>query len=328
MKNNHTIYSVTPTGTTGGRQYLRLVQNILEKNHNLHLIPDFKRVFNTRRWRKIKHLFRIIWRLPFFKKNCVFLWDDISIILFTKKMITNTIFIFHHYDPKQSDSAPIEHYLYNMMFKKIKHCKQIICVSPHWQKFLKEKGLQSKIIYNSFDTLTINKIKKTDSRITKEKYKIPNNKINVYLGKGSHWKGSDEIYDKLKNIQKLNLIITGDNTLKIPINFYNPKSYEEYLKIIKACDLAIFNSTLLEGWSRVAAETILLEVPCYIKPIAGLGDLAKLTNQPPIPEELSIEDILNRINTSKKTINESTKKLSKFNLSYFEKEWLKILNNI
>ncbi|MER7787720.1 hypothetical protein [Streptomyces sp. NPDC097640] len=35
-----------------------------------------------------------------------------------------------------------------------------------------------------------------------------------------------------------------------------------------------------EGWSRCAAEALLLGLPCLIRPAACLGDLARITDQP------------------------------------------------
>lgn len=50
------IHSLAPTGHTGGRVYLRMLQQLTRERITWQNVPDFKRSDPDRRWRTMRHL--------------------------------------------------------------------------------------------------------------------------------------------------------------------------------------------------------------------------------------------------------------------------------
>ena len=158
--------------------------------------------------------------------------------------------------------------------------------------------------------------------------KLPEDRINVYLGQGALFKGVDEIFNKFKEDKRINLFITAKNDTGLPVKCYNGLEYDDYLNLVSQADVAIFASSLLEGWNRCATETILLGIPCILKPIAGLGDLQHITNMPIYTNDLTFEDLVSITQNKYKFTKSSSNTLSAFNLKYFSESWLRVVINL
>mgnify|MGYP000706826329 CR=1 FL=1 len=57
-----TVYTLEPTGWTGGRAYMRMIHTALDGRWDIRTIPDHKRSYNRRRWRKLRHLAALVQR--------------------------------------------------------------------------------------------------------------------------------------------------------------------------------------------------------------------------------------------------------------------------
>jgi hypothetical protein len=55
-------------------------------------------------------------------------------------MRRRTIFVFHHYEPLQFDSAPLEPLLWQRLFAALRECHTVVCVSPYWATFRPQNG--------------------------------------------------------------------------------------------------------------------------------------------------------------------------------------------
>ncbi|MGH3751168.1 MAG: hypothetical protein ACRDRP_00450 [Pseudonocardiaceae bacterium] len=86
-------------------------------------------------------------------------------------------------------------------------------------------------------------------------------------------------------------------------------------------------STLHEGWSRCAAEAILLDLPCITSGTAGLGDLARLTNQPIADLPRLAEQLHARARTPAAVTAEARQRLAAFDVPYFTSAWRHLLLN-
>jgi glycosyltransferase involved in cell wall biosynthesis len=121
----------------------------------------------------------------------------------------------------------------------------------------------------------------TEDRLTlRERFDLPNDRTLVYVGKAVHWKGTDLVCRLLAEHRDLYLVSTGNNTIGVPTHHTGFLPYLDHLRAIRACDVGLFLPRMHEGWSRCAAEAILLGLPCITNEIAGLGDLARQTGQP------------------------------------------------
>ena len=322
------LFSLDPTGHTGGRYYLRQVHQILNKAFDIHLTPDLKRTFPTRRWRRVRHMWKIRSYISAISKDKGFyLWDDMSILYFTKAMRSRTVFIFHHHDPLQYDSAPFEGFFWQAMFKKLAECHTVICVAPYWAEQLKQYGVNAKIIYNAFDTSKFQPLNEIPKHTLKKYFELDAEKIQVYLGKPVHTKGAERVFERLKDDSRFECITTGNNVFNLNTRHFK-LSDEDYLKLVRACDVGVFNSQLKEGWHRIAAESMLLHVPCIIKPSGGLKDLAQLTHQPEIDLARLDEQIIERVQASSADRQNTYQTLSQFDQDYFESEWLSVSDSL
>ncbi|MFJ4697556.1 hypothetical protein ACIP5N_05235 [Streptomyces sp. NPDC088768] len=82
----------------------------------------------VRRWRKLRHLARLAPTVRALDAAPgVFVWDDLSLLLFTPRMRARTVFVLHHYEPLQHDSAPLEALLWERLFGMLSQCAAVVC---------------------------------------------------------------------------------------------------------------------------------------------------------------------------------------------------------
>ena len=320
------VHSMSPQGRTGGRVYLRMVHEATADRIDWRTVPDYKRTYAIRRGRKLRHLTRLAPHVRRLRAEPgVFLWDDLSILLFTPEMRARTVFVFHHYEPLQFDSWPLEPLLWHRLFVVLAQCRAVVCVAPSWATFLRDRGVDNvQVIYNAFDLAEIDGVRAMDRADCKARFGLPQDGISVYAGKAVHWKGIDTVAAALGDVPGIHLVTTGSNTIGSPGHHFDlPRP--QYLQLLRACDVGVFTPRMKEGWSRCAAEALLLGMPCLIKPIAGLGDLANLTGQPSPDLRRLAEQIRERADPppdESKTVYET---LARFDKTYFRDAWSRLL---
>ncbi|WP_328337081.1 glycosyltransferase [Streptomyces violaceus] len=323
---NPLVHSMSPQGRTGGRVYLRMIHEATAGRIDWRTLPDYKRAYAWRRGRKVRHLARLAPHLGALRNEPgMFLWDDLSILLFTPEMRARTVFVFHHYEPLQFDSWPVEPLLWRKLFAVLPQCRAVVCVAPSWAAFLRERGVDNvQVIYNAFDLAEIDRVRSMDPSECKARLGLPQGEIIVYAGKAVHWKGVETVAAAIKGEPGLCLVTTGSNTIGSPGQHFDlPRT--RYLELLRACDVGVFTPRMREGWSRCAAEALLLGVPCLIQPVAGLGDLARLTEQPP-PDPLRLaKQIRERARPAPDESKAVYETLARFDTAYFRDVWSRLL---
>ncbi|MEV5847789.1 glycosyltransferase [Streptomyces sp. NPDC051985] len=323
---NPVVHSMTPQGRTGGRVYLRMIHEVTADRIDWRTVPDYKRAYTVRRGRKVRHLARLAPQIRELRREPgSFLWDDLSILLFTPEMRARTVFVFHHYEPLQFDSWPLEPLLWRRLFAVLPQCRAVVCVAPSWAAFLRDHGVDNiQVIYNAFDLAEIDRVRDMDPADCKARLGLPQDEISVYAGKAVHWKGIEKVSAAIKERPGLHLVTTGSNTVGSPGRHFDLPD-PQYLELLRACDVGVFIPRMREGWSRCAAEALLLGVPCIIQPIAGLGDLARLAEQPaPDPRRLA-EQIRARAGAAPEESKTVYETLSRFDTAYFRDAWSRLL---
>ncbi|GHJ27390.1 hypothetical protein TPA0910_18230 [Streptomyces hygroscopicus subsp. sporocinereus] len=319
-------HSLNPVGRTGGRAYLRMLHDVTADQVEWHTAPDYKRTYRTRRWRKLRHLARLAPTIHALKhRPGLFVWDDLSLLLFTPHMRARTIFIFHHYEPLQHDSAPVEAMLWQRLFAVLPQCGAVVCVSPYWAEFLRDRGVPDvQVIYNAFDLPEIDHARALDRQACRTEFGLASEAIAVYVGKAVHWKGTECVTAALRADPRLKVITTGSNTIDSATAHYDlPRA--PYLRLLRACDVGVFAPQMQEGWSRCAAEALLLGLPSLIRPIAGLGDLAHLTEQPAPDFGRLREQIYERATAPEAETKGPYEALARFDQNYFAYAWNRVL---
>jgi glycosyltransferase involved in cell wall biosynthesis len=324
-----TVYSLEPTGWTGGRIYLRMIHDAIRDMARVVTLPDLKRGYRRRRWRKLRHLAALtphVRRLQ--EAPGVFVWDDLSLLCFTPAMRRRTIFVFHHHDPLHYDSAPIEPLLWRALFTALRQCAAVVCVSPYWAEQLRAHGIPAHVIYNAFDLPTIDAARTENRDDLRRRFALPHDRTLVYVGKAVHGKGIEHAQAALVEHPDLCLVSTGNNTIGARTHHTGWLPYLDHLRVIRACDVGLFLSTLHEGWSRCAAEAILLDLPCVTSGIAGLGDLGRLTGQPIAELPRLTEQLHARARTPAKETADARQRLAAFDIPYFADAWRRLLRNL
>ncbi len=257
----------------------------------------------------------------------VLVWDDLSLLCFTPAMRRRTIFVFHHHDPLHYDSAPVEPLLWRALFAALRECAAVVCVSPYWAEQLAAHGIPAHVVYNAFDLPTLDTIRAENRDEMRRRFGLPNDRTLVYVGKAVHGKGIEHAHSVLGEHPDLYLVSTGNNTIGARTHHTGWLPYLDHLRAVRACHVGLFLSTLHEGWSRCAAEAILLDLPCVTSGIAGLGDLARLTDQPIADLPQLAEQLHTRARTPASVTTEARQRLAAFDIPYFTSAWRYLLLN-
>lgn len=320
-------YSLGPQGHTGGRVYLRMLHEVTAEDIEWRTAPDFKRTYRLRRWRKLRHLARLAPTIHALQhRRGIFVWDDLSLLHFTPRMLAHTVFLFHHYEPLQHDSAPVEALLWRRLFTLLPRCAAVVCVAPYWARFLRARGIpRVHVIHNAFDLTEIDHVRGLDRRACRAEFGLPSHTLAVYAGKAVHWKGAGTVAAALAGDPHLRVITTGSNTIDFSgthLDLPRPA----YLRLLRACDVGVFAPRMREGWSRCAAEAVLTGLPCLLRPRAGLGDLARLAGQPAPDLTRLREQIYTRATTPEVENKAAYDALARFDPSYFSDAWRRLLH--
>ncbi|MBV2356432.1 glycosyltransferase [Streptomyces sp. J2-1] len=323
------VYSMEPIGRTGGRVYLRMLHEATADDVEWRTIPDHKRTYRVRRWRKLRHLAHLAPTVRALNGTSgTLVWDDLSLLLFTPEMRTRTVFLLHHYEPLQHDSAPVEAMLWERLFRVLPECAAVVCVAPYWAAFLRARGVRNiRVIYNAFDTTEVERARGFDRTACRAEFGLPPDVLGVYAGKAVHWKGTEEVSAALSEAPGIRVITSGSNTIGFDGAHYDVDR-ARYLRLLCACDVGVFLPRMREGWSRCAAEALLLGLPCLIRPVAGLGDLAALTGQPAPDITRLATQVRERAAAGRAETKAAYEALARFDLNYFGNAWGDLLTKV
>ncbi|MFH8472491.1 glycosyltransferase [Streptomyces sp. NPDC018000] len=323
------VHSLEPVGRTGGRVYLRMLHEATAEHVEWHTVPDHKRTYRVRRWRKLRHLARLAPTVRALDGAVgTFVWDDLSLLLFTPEMRARTVFLLHHYEPLQHDSAPFEAMLWEKLFRVLPQCAAVVCVAPYWADFLRSRGVRNvRVIYNAFDLTEVERARRIDRTTCRAEFGLDPDTIAVYTGKAVHWKGTGQVAGALADAYRMRVITSGSNTIGFDGAHYDVPR-DQYLRLLRACDVGVFAPRMREGWSRCAAEALLLGLPCLIRPLAGLGDLATLTSQPAPDLGRLQEQVRERAATPQAESKSAYDALARFDLGYFGSAWGDLLAQV
>jgi glycosyltransferase involved in cell wall biosynthesis len=242
----------------------------------------------------------------------------------TKKYIG----VVHHLDPIIENKSWKHRWYFHTLRNNLRKLDATVTVSEYWKDELIKIGANNvNVIYNSFD---VSKYADDGTKNDfKEKHQIANDKKLIYIGNASREKGVYEVYEALKE-KGYELIMSGpiNNATNVPIRYVNLDK-AEYIKMLKACDITISMSRMIEGWNRIAHESLLCNTPVIGNGTGGMKELLKKGNQ--IIEQdynqlpSAIEKVLNNRSFY---ITEGYKFVKFFDLKYFNETWINLINQL
>ncbi|MEU9115190.1 glycosyltransferase [Streptomyces sp. NPDC048483] len=324
-------HSYVPTGPTGGRAYLRMVQQATADLVRWNLLPDYKYQddFGEPRGRRVRHVTRIASDLAALRDAPgIFVWDDLSLVHFTPQMLSRTIFILHHYEPLEQDFPEAEEALWQQLFALIPQCAAVVCVAPYWARFLQGRGVTgTTVIYNSFDLEEIHQARALDRDICRAEFGFGPEQLAVYGGRAGYRKGTETVARLLAGAPDLRLVTTGRQLVETADSHHNlPR--DAFLRLLRVCDVGVFMPVMHEGWSRCAAEALLMDMPCLLRPRAGLGDLAALTGQPAPALDRLLDQVRERAAAPAVERRRARTILTRHSLDYFTQEWRALVRRL
>ena len=255
--------------------------------------------------------------------------DPFIITLGKRNSSGKTIGMIHHIDLSLKKKSLKWKLYFDRFEKNVTKLDLVVTVSNFWKKYLESIGCSAvKIIYNSFNVDAFSFTTKEINNFS-SKYRILQNKPLVYIGNSDIRKGVVEVYHALKD-EGYTLVMTGpqNKNLQIPVIWLNLK-YRDYLRLLYLCDVVITMSTVLEGWNRTAHEAMLCQTPVIGSGSGGMEELLRGGKQIISKEPTQLPELVQNAIQNVHTLSENGYKFAKkFNLHYFDNEWLSLAQNI
>lgn len=314
----------------GGVIYNQKVREALAKYFDLELINLEARYFKNK-YLKIPESFVYLLKLK--GKKDLWIRDFYSTITlpFDRTKGKNLV-IVHHID--FSGFPLIGRYPFSLLeklffYRNLKRVDAIVTISEYWRNYFFQKGY-SRIykIYCGFDLENFSFSEQEISEF-KKKHKLTGKPI-VYIGNCQRAKGALDSYRALKNLD-VHLVTSGRREIKIPARNFNLE-YKEYLKLLRASDIAITMSKFKEGWCMTAHEAMLCKTPVIGSGKGGMRELLERGGQIICEDFQELKektlDLLSKPEKREKMGQAGFNFAKNFSQQKFEDAWLKTIHEI
>lgn len=235
--------------------------------------------------------------------------------------------IIHHLDLKMYSRSPFHRFALGRLLRNLKKMNQVIVVSQFWKDFLCQNGIKKvKLIYNSFEPKEYVFSEKEKAKF-RTRHNIFSDKPLVYLGPNRKGKGLNSIVQQI-DFTKFQAVATGRQKLSNPHVKSLFLTHRDYRLLLASCDITLCMSQILEGWNRVAHESLLAKTP--VIGLAGTGGMEELLHGAGQIMLNGFDDLNFHIGEGLQNASKYTeaghKFASKFNHSYFKNEWLTLVD--
>ena len=238
--------------------------------------------------------------------------------------------IVHHIDFDKIQNSKKHRWFFNRLLKRLKKVDKIITVSKYWKEYLEEKGCKHvEVIYNSFDIQKY-KFDSNELRLFKLKHGFNSNKHLVYIGNATAEKGVYEVYEALKDLKGIQLVMTGSsNQAKdLPVPFLSLPD-KEYRMLLASCDVVLAFSSMMEGWNRIAHEAMLCQVPVIGSGVGGMQELLEGGKQIISSNKKDLKSHVEKAIVRKKELGRLGYSYAcQFDLNYFNKAWNDVITSL
>lgn len=303
----------------GGHAYNFQACMAMKSDFNISIDPQTVRT---------KSIIPYLWQIARHRADADIIIKDAFMISWGKHTALPQIGIIHHLPDEIKNSLKYRWHFHRLE-KRLKQLDYVITVSKYWEQRLQSLGCQNtKVIYNSFD-LTEFQFSATEIAEFKQKYQLNSDKPLIYIGNAKANKGVIEAYKALGN-EKFYLIMSGpkDHKLSLPVHHLDLKR-KDYLRLLKACDLVLTMSTMMEGWNRTAHEAMLCQTPVIGTGIGGMKELLTEGGQIIQPYFQGLTDtVLSALQDKEQLAQDGFKYVQQFDMDYFNTEWQQFMKRI
>jgi hypothetical protein len=324
---------ITRDSSRGGAIYERLVTEALE---DLAEVSTVKLAKNFPKWipyTKLRYRYQVINIKN--KENYDFVVLNRAALYagFPLSRSKSNILIMHHYDENEN-TVPLVRFLTKKIFlSNLKEIDVLVVVADYWKNFFKNYIPEEKIvvIHNAFDIEEIDRLRKElDMASFKQQYAIPDDKIIVYAGNAMQVKGYKKVLGGLNNDKYCVITSGAKDKISHIEHLHLDLPYEDYIRLLCVCDIAIILSDLEEGWNRVAHEALLCHTPVIGSGKAGFGNLLRGAGQVIFDEDTdSLEEVVENVLRKKSQMTNVGYSFAKqFHRLRFKKEWKNIVEHL
>ena len=310
---------------SGGNLYNFFVYKILSKKYTIYPSPISVK---SKRQGIVKYFFKFSFSSINKSSFDLIISDPFSLVFNLFPDYESQVVILHHIEIFLAKTQ-IRYKIFNkILIYKLRKVKAIIVVSEFWYNFLIDCGVNKKnikIIYNSYrveDYVIENSILEA----FKKKYHLDNQKPIVYIGVADPIKGVEKVYNALKDDGYL-LVTTGSkNNAKNISPLFLSLNKDEYIHLLKVCDLVVVMSELAEGWSRVCHESLLSKTTVVGSGICGMYELLDKSDQYICQDINQLSRTVKKALLDEKSSIKGHNYIKKYNNNYFQKKWLDVVD--
>ena len=308
----------------GGNAYRVCLYAILSKKYDIEpmgkILKDGNKLYQGGK------MFYNLLRLKGEKDIWIREFSSIITLPFDKTTGKNLL-IVHHIDSNYLAYPILSKFLDKLFYRNLNKINTVVTVSKYWREHFESRGHNDvRLIYNPFD---MNEFKFTEEEIInfKDKYGLTKKPI-IYLGNCQKSKGVVEAYQALKGLDAY-LVTSGEKRVSIPAINLN-LSYRDYLRSLKASSVVVTMSKFKEGWCRTAHEAMLCKTPVVGSGMGGMEELLDCGGQI-VCKDFSklkgdVEYAMKHPELGEKGYEYASQ--GKFTVEYFEKEWVKLIEEM
>ena len=270
------------------------------------------------------------WRMARYKaKADLLIMEPFPIVYGHRLPGQRSIAMIHHIDPVIRTSSRYHRWYFDRLIRRTRACDRVVTVSRYWQDYFLGQGCKAvEVIYNAFDTEPY-RTPGFDARAFRARFGLPEDKPLVYIGNAIREKGVYEVYDALKD-QPYHLVMTGaaNRAEGLPVQYLR-LNRQDYRGLLRASDIVIAYSRMIEGWNRIAHEALLSGTPVVGSGTGGMHELLENAGQPEVqrPDELvaAVEAVLQ---DRQAFAAKGYHYIRQFDLSYFEHRWKAVVDQV
>ena len=234
--------------------------------------------------------------------------------------------LIHHIDQTLRTTSRTYQWYFSRLENRLQRLDLVVTVSKYWEQELLKLGCrQCKVIYNSFNPDEFIFTPKEIDQFIGESC-LDKNKPIVYIGNAEIQKGVLDVYEALKDFP-YTLVMTGPKREKIQIPVVHLHlDRRNYLRLLKACDVVLTMSRMIEGWNRTAHEAMLCKTPVIGSGTGGMKELLEGGDQVICSDIHDLPSLVQQCIDNKDAIgNRGHAFATQYDMTYFFQAWQELL---
>jgi len=238
------------------------------------------------------------WNLATYDDPAVDLWVESlsSLAVRGPGRRTPNVLVLHHLptpDPTASVGdalSALKSWLVRVRLREVDH---IVVVSDFWAHYLEARGIDDRVttIYNG---LPVAQFEFDEAAVaeTRDRLRDDPDEPLIHVGPCAPGKGGHRAARELADWDAT-LVTTGRTDSGAPVTHLD-LPYEEYLRVLAACDAVVAMSEFPEGWGLQVQEAMLARTPVVGSGRGGMGMLLEGGDQIVCEDWANLEDSVSR----------------------------------